>query len=170
LGLGFSQYRRTNRGAVKALPGPAGPYQALPGPAGPCQALKLQPPSKLQDEEAMQLKMETLERACQDLQADLDTARHYIVALMEASAKIGHFSMRTGGGYENVGKAWQGIHRYIAGTQWGKDLGLDTLEQDGFTPMEGSASARTSSRVAITAEESFAPHAASCKLSQRTGS
>ena len=114
----------------------------------------------------MQHKMETLERARQDLQADLDTARHYIVALMEASAKIGHFSMRTGGGYENVGKAWQGIHRYIAGTQWGKDLGLDTLEQDGFTPMDGSTSARASSRLAVTAEESFASHAASCKLSQ----
>lgn len=155
MGLGFSQYRRTNRGAVKALPGPAGPYQALPGPAGPCQALKLQPPSKLQDEEAMQLKMETLERACQDLQADLDTARHYIVALMEASAKIGHFSMRTGGGYENVGKAWQGIHRYIAGTHsWARIWGVDTLEQDGFTPpLDGSGSARASSWLAVTAQE-----------------
>ena len=37
------------------------------------------------------------------------------MALMEASAKIGHFSMRTGGGYENIGKAWEGLHRYIAG-------------------------------------------------------
>lgn len=31
------------------------------------------------------MKMDALERNCRDLQADLDTAREYIVALMEAS-------------------------------------------------------------------------------------
>ena len=53
---------------------------------------------------------------------------------MEASAKIGHFSMRTGGGYEKVGKAWEGLHRYIASTKWGKEAGLEKfLEQNGTT-------------------------------------
>ncbi len=89
---------------------------------------------KLQDQETMNLKMAAIELDCQELQDELNTSRQYIVALMEASAKIGHFSMRTGGGYSNVGKAWEGLHRYIASTHWGKEMGLDRLvEREGFT-------------------------------------
>ena len=66
-------------------------------------------------------------------QEELETSRQYIIMLMEASAKIGHFSMRTGGGYENVGKAWEGLHRYIASTKWGREAGLHRfLDQHGF--------------------------------------
>jgi len=89
---------------------------------------------QLQDQEAINLKMAAIERDCHELQEELNTSRQYIVSLMEASAKIGHFSMRTGGGYSNVGKAWEGLHRYIASTPWGKEMGLDRLvEHEGFT-------------------------------------
>ena len=105
-----------------------------------------------------------------------------------------------------MGRAWQGIHRYIAGclvafpcpirnawvlsrmpfaqhrpvsrktltvimndatgTQWGKDLGLDLLEQDGFKPVD--ASVGTTKRLAATSEESFVSQAPSSVMSEVT--
>jgi hypothetical protein len=74
-----------------------------------------------------------LELALYEAQAELDESRDRIIDIARASAKIGHFSMRTGGGWEKVGDAWSKCHAWVSSTKWGREAGLT---QDYFAAKE----------------------------------
>jgi hypothetical protein len=59
-----------------------------------------------------------------------------------------------------------GHNECATGTQWGKDLGLDLLEQDGFKPVDTSVG--TTRRLAATSEELFTSQSASSMMSEVT--
>lgn len=54
------------------------------------------------------------------LEDEVRMARQLVVSLLTATAKLGHFSIRKGGGYQSISEALAGVHRYVRTSPWGQ--------------------------------------------------
>jgi len=61
---------------------------------------------------------------CVCAQHELRVCRGYLIQLVHATAEIGHFSTRVGGGYGKVADVWQSVRRFVSESKWAKSQGL----------------------------------------------